>query len=280
MSNYIIGVDGGGTKTHAVLVDRDKNIIDECFYGPANIKTNLNLAYSAIAGSIDELLLRNSLVSDNVKIGVGVAGYSVTDKRNKLTELLSQKYSRIKINSDCHIACLAAHAGTDGAIIICGTGVVGYYIEQKTAVQIGGWGFPHGDLGGAAWIGLQICQHTCQAIDGAIEFSPLLNAVFNKFNQDANSYKTWLLNATPSDYAGIAQLLPQFKTIDSLACSILSSAINNLVLFTEAVINRVPQLPIKLVGGLAPLFVPAIKSKFAQVLLTKHVPAWGACFLF
>ncbi|MBY0379614.1 MAG: ROK family protein [Burkholderiales bacterium] len=280
MNKYTIGIDGGGTKTHAILIDAHKNIIDECYYGPANIRTNLNLAYNSITGAIEELITKHQLITHNLKIGIGVAGYSIKEKREKLFALLNERYPQVKLNSDCHIACLAAHSGKNGAIIICGTGVVGYSITGKITEQMGGWGFPHGDIGGAAWIGLEICKYTCKAIDGICEFSQLLNEVYEKFGKNCYSFKNWLLNATPGDFATIALILPQYKTIDPLSCKILDQATKEITLFTHAVINKSKNLPIKLSGGLAPLFLPAIKLKFSHVeLMDSTTPAYGAYYL-
>ncbi|MFN8770265.1 MAG: ROK family protein [Neisseriaceae bacterium] len=279
MSGFKIGIDGGGTKTHAILVDEENNIIDECFYGPANIRTNLNLAYNSIVGAINELITRHSLVSKQVKIGIGVAGYSVKERRDKLFELLNHNYPQIILNSDCHIACIAAHSGKDGSIIICGTGIVGYYIKDNTTCQIGGWGFPHGDLGSAAWIGVEICKLTCKAIDGVIKWSPLLIEIFNQHGKSTSTFKTWLINATPSDFATMANLIPQFNTIDPIACQILDNALNEIIMFTKAVINKTPKLPIKITGGLAPIYLPAIKERFSQVEISETSSAYGACLL-
>lgn len=33
---YVLGVDGGGTKTHAVLFDGDGNLVDMVEWGPTN----------------------------------------------------------------------------------------------------------------------------------------------------------------------------------------------------------------------------------------------------
>ncbi len=43
--------------------------------------------------------------------------------------------------TDAHAACIGAHNGADGAIIIIGTGVVGYQTQNGEGVQVGGWGF-------------------------------------------------------------------------------------------------------------------------------------------
>ena len=280
MHDYIIGVDGGGSKTHAILIDKTRNIIAEAFNGSANINSDLSLAQNSIKSVIDELILKYQLQNKNIAIGIGVAGYSAVQNRNQLLKNLSLSYPTIKLSSDCHIACLAAHSGHEGCIIICGTGVVGYYIQNNIGQQIGGWGFPHGDLGGAAWLGLEICRYTCKAIDGIIPFSPLLNHVFNQFNHSFSEFKIWLLQAKPSDYAHISRLISQFKDSDSNAHKIFAAGICEIVTFIHSIKNKAPTQPIKMTGGIASAYFPELKKTFADLEISNNSPAYGACLLF
>ena len=62
----------------------------------------------------------------------------------------------LRVSTDAYIAALAAHSGSPGAVIIVGTGSVGYRIEAAGHCRlVGGWGFPIGDEGSGAWIGRQ-----------------------------------------------------------------------------------------------------------------------------
>lgn len=279
MQNYTIGIDGGGSKTHALLVDKHKNIIDEISSGPANIRTDVNTAHNSILEVISILGQKHKLDLKHTHIGIGVAGYSVLVNRNKLVDLLRAEYPQITLASDCHIACLAAHSGHDGGVVICGTGIVGYYITNNIGYQIGGWGFPHGDLGGGAWIGLEICRYTCKAIDGVITWNPLLTSVFKQFENRAENFKSWLLKATPGDFAGIAKLLLQFNHDNYYYTKIMNDAITEVSRFIQAIIQKIGTLPIKITGGLAPIFLPKLERSFPQLSLSKDSPAFGACLL-
>lgn len=278
MESYIIGVDGGGTKTHAVLF-KDNKLIGESYSGAANIRSNLSLAIQSITQVIDELITKYGLMKADVAIGIGVAGFSVVEKREQLKQYLTERYANVVLSSDCHIACLAAHNAEDGAIVICGTGVVGYSIVANQGLQIGGWGFSHGDLGGGAWLGLEICKSMCKAIDQVIAWSPLLENAYQRFNTDANQYKSWLLNATPSDFAQLAKLLLQYQDSDANAQRIIIAGANEVQAYIHALHWQFPQLSIKLVGGLATIYLPYFKESLPDLEIANEAPAIGAYYL-
>ena len=74
-NKYIIGIDGGGSKTHALLIDPASNIIDEAYSGSANIKTEIQIAYHSINSVIQNLIIKNNLDPINIQINLGIAGY-------------------------------------------------------------------------------------------------------------------------------------------------------------------------------------------------------------
>lgn len=122
--------------------------------------------------------------------GLGLAGTGVP---KAVKEFLSKShpFTTLSLKSDAYAACLGAHGGQDGAIIIIGTGVIGMRIQGKEMIQVGGWGFPHSDEGSGAWLGIEAVRLTLQAHDGRIEFSPLLRAILQKFDNDFPRFVTW-----------------------------------------------------------------------------------------
>jgi len=274
---WYIGVDGGGTKTHAILVDQDLKQIDEAFSGPANIATDVEGAYVSICEAIDSLQGRHN--QQIKQIGIGVAGYSVIQKRNTLMTKLQKKYANIVLNSDCHIACLAAHNNKDGAIIICGTGVVAYSIHNGQTKQFGGWGFPHGDLGGGAYLGLEVARLLCKAIDGLIPWNTTLNDLYTDFfGQDCNKYKMWLINAKPGDYAKITQFV-FLRPLDEFSSKLLGQGVDEVLVLMSKLKKSNTDLPIKLVGGLANLYIDKLQEKYPELELSAVDPAFGAVLL-
>jgi glucosamine kinase len=50
-------------------------------------------------------------------------------------------------------------------LIAIGTGTVGYQIEGDKECKVGGWGFPHGDEGSGAWLGMEAVRMTLHWLD-------------------------------------------------------------------------------------------------------------------
>ncbi|MCC2645436.1 MAG: gspK [Burkholderiales bacterium] len=274
---WYIGVDGGGTKTHAILVDHSLNQVDEVYSGPANIATDVEGAYKSICNAIDYLLSKHKYQVKH--IGIGVAGYSVIQNRSILKNKLQRKYTNIILNSDCHIACLAAHHNQNGTIIVCGTGVVAYSISNGKTKQIGGWGFPHGDLGGGAYLGLEVARLLCKAIDELIPWhSTLVELYADFFEKDKYKYKMWLIGAKPVDYARIAKFV-LLRPIDELSNKILECGANEISMLIIKLKLDTPRLPIKLVGGLAKLYINLLQAKCPWLELSTSSPSFGAALL-
>ena len=82
-------------------------------------------------------------------------------------------FARLILRSDGYTSCLGAHGGRNGAVIAIGTGVVAYQIEGDKECKVGGWGFPQGDEGSGAWLGLEAVRLTLHWLDGRGEPSPL-----------------------------------------------------------------------------------------------------------
>jgi glucosamine kinase len=170
------------------------------------------------------------------------------------------------------VACVGAHAGGDGAIIIVGTGVVGYQIYQDKTKSVGGWGFPHDDEGGGAWLGLEVSRLTFQWLDGRGAVSPLLEEVFAYFKNDVNEFTTWANCATSNEFARLAPLVVNHSLKDDeLAHKLMRQAARAVDSVAAALEKHHPQdvtpLPCCLFGGIAP-FIESWLSPELQARLT------------
>ena len=68
--------------------------------------------------------------------------------------------------TDLRVACIGAHHGEDGAVIVAGTGSCGYACLQGRETVLGGHGFLPGDWGSGASTGLEAVRHVLLALDG------------------------------------------------------------------------------------------------------------------
>ena len=280
---FYMGIDGGGSKTHAILVNDAGSIVDEVYTGAANISSDVQRAHASITAAIEMLLAKHGIVASQIKIGVGVAGFSSVANREQLLYWLQQRFFNVKIAADCHIACLAAHGKNNGGIVICGTGVVGYTIDNGISRQFGGWGFPHGDFGGAAWFGLQLANRLCIMLDGMIAPTPVITKLFeDNFNGDKSSYKNWLAQARAYDFAKLAASILSYSHFfsDYYIKQLIQDGANYLRQLLVVMKESSPKLEIKLAGGLADIYLPVLKTYFPQLATSLVSPAFGGYLLW
>ena len=83
-------------------------------------------------------------------------------------------------------------------------------IQGDELVQVSGWGFPHGDEGGGAYLGLEAVRLTLQAYDGRVDYSPLLRAIMEKFNNDIWRLVSWACEAKSTQFDEIAPLVIEY----------------------------------------------------------------------
>jgi glucosamine kinase len=197
----------------------------------------------------------------------------------------SHPFANLYLTSDAHIACVGAHHGLEGAIIIIGTGVIGYQIQNNESMRVSGWGFPHDDEGSGAWLGLKAVQLTFQWLDHRVEKSPLVEDIFAFFNNDFDQFVQWTHLATSTDYAKLAPLVINHAQQEEVAAvRLLKQAAQAVDKVSHALIkkqlNSEKILPCCLVGGIAPFIEPLLNEESRARLVTrKDEPSAGAILL-
>lgn len=169
MANFddvIIGIDGGGTKCKAI-VSVNGEIIGTGLGGGANPYQNLERTKESIV-TASSLAMEDAGFSVNdlnkVVVGMGLAGVNIPGPR-KAMEAWEHPFANVYLTGDLHTACLGAHGG-DGAIIVTGTGSCGFAHANGQDLMLGGYGYPLGDQGSGAWMGLEIVKAALLSFDG------------------------------------------------------------------------------------------------------------------
>jgi glucosamine kinase len=283
-----IGADGGGTKTKVQIEDAMGNVLGKAVSGPANIRTSIQVSWQSINQGI--LLASHEAGLDifsgenEVHLGLGLAGTEVPTAREQFLSVPNY-FASIKLESDAYAACLGVHGGEDGAVVIMGTGVIGYCIHDDTVTTVGGWGFPHGDTGGGAWLGMEAMRLTLHWLDGRAEASPLLEAVFDFFKQDIKRVVTWANSANPSDFGQVAPLVVNYaKKNDPHAVKLMKRATYeaDLMFFALEKKMRENEVPVKycLMGGIARQITDDVCDEFKARLTPRQFDAAkGAVFM-
>jgi N-acetylglucosamine kinase-like BadF-type ATPase len=155
---FVLGFDGGGTKTDCVLMDESGAILARSQAGPSN---PLRVGFGAALGSIREAarqaIAQASLPVDSRPGAVcaGLAGAGPPESAEKIHALLAAEFpeSKVQVCTDLDLA-LAATGDGPAIVLLAGTGsfAVGRNAAGETA-RAGGYGSQIGDEGSAYDVG-------------------------------------------------------------------------------------------------------------------------------
>lgn len=204
-----IGIDAGGTHTRARLVSGEGKILGVGEAGAANTPFGLAQALRAVEDACSQALAEAGLTGESpvsIHAGLGMAGLNRRGILQGLKEY-DFPFKSIAFASDAAIANLGAHAGGDGAVVIVGTGSIGFGRVGKKVFTIGGYGFPVSDEGSGAELGLRAIRRALWARDGRTGHSSLTREVLDHFHGSAGKIVDWTARATPADYGALAPMV-------------------------------------------------------------------------
>ena len=179
-----IGVDGGGTRCRARLGDAEGRVLGEGYAGAANTRLGLESVWHEVHTACEQALADAGLAPDTLGelyAGLGLAGLSLASERKKLTAM-AHPFAAMAVETDAYIACLGAHGGDDGGILIFGTGSCGCAIVQGRSFTVGGWGFQLSDHGSGARLGYAALRQALLAHERIIPATPLSQALMARHN--------------------------------------------------------------------------------------------------
>jgi glucosamine kinase len=253
-----LGIDGGGTRCRARIEDQNGRILGEASSGPATTRIGLDKAWRSVTEATETAAAQAGLTREDfarMRAGIGLAGLGRRGAEAALNEI-AHPFASVVFISDGLAACLGAHGGADGAIVVAGTGSVGIGLIEGREIRVGGYGFPVSDDGSGADIGLQVVRLALRAADGRAELTPLLSEILGAFDHDPYQAVAWSEEARATDYAALAPIvLRHADQGDPVGRRILeraADAIGDLLdMFLARGIDRV-----SLVGGLADAITP------------------------
>ncbi len=165
---WYVGVDGGATRCRARVRDARGAVLAETQGEAANIHLDFESAVSVMRSVIGDALLTAGVGErDNLRVavGLGLAGLNDEADAAKVAEAFAG-YGRACAANDATTACIGAHAGADGGIVIAGTGSAAIARLAGAETIVGGRGFALGDAGSGAHIGLDALRAATLAFDG------------------------------------------------------------------------------------------------------------------
>ncbi|MCA0934827.1 N-acetylglucosamine kinase [Vibrio alginolyticus] len=282
MSMYFVGIDGGGTSCRARIKDSQGNFLGEAKTGSANIMLGAETAMASIIDAITLAAGQGGLSQQDfssMHVGLALAGAEHKASWQAFMSLL-HPFASMTLNTDAYGACLGAHNGKDGAIMIAGTGSCGIYLKGLEQHVVGGREFPISDQGSGAVMGLHLIQQVLLAQDGIREKTPLAEHVMAHFENDVDNVVAWSKQALPRDYGQFSPAIFQYaQRGDELAIEMLKQTAADIEMFLVA-LNKRGATRICLMGSIAERILHWLSPPVQQWIVEPQFDAIDGAIMF
>ena len=298
---YLIGMDGGGTKTKCVLTDINLSPIYETTGGPSNfLVIGTETVSTTIFKLIDECISSQKIVVD--EISAIVLGTTGGGRRNDAETLENQilkdaeikkiPIHKIRIESDARIALEGAFSGKAGSILIAGTGSIMFGKDAAGQIhRVGGFGRFVGDEGSGYRIGRIGLNAVARDLDGRGKPTKISDLLSQEFSISSPENLITEVYRNNFNIASVAPLV--FKAAengDKIAQRILEDEADELILHITTMKTKlkVPVLRVSLIGSLLTkanyfsyLFNEKVVRNFkdVQIMEAEHSPEFGAALM-
>ncbi|MGE7622873.1 N-acetylglucosamine kinase [Viridibacillus sp. NPDC096237] len=188
---FVLAIDGGGTKTCAVICDEGGHIHAMVTVGKSNPTTMSKIEFELVIEQA--LMLLNSqnttAFTQIVRCFAGMAGVKEKQYDSILMNVLHNhlpKEATIEIANDATNALYAGTLGSEGIVQIAGTGAITLGLdEQHRIVRTSGWGYLFDDEGSGYDLGVQALKAVFKAFDGRGYQTNLTARLYQHFQVDA-----------------------------------------------------------------------------------------------
>lgn len=302
MTKYVVGVDGGGTKTQVIILNDEGRVCGTGISGSSNYD---DLGAEGAQANI-QIAVQNAAQEAGVSssgfdaVFLGMAGV-VSDKDRSVIHTIANNLNLapselIGVDHDCRTALAGGLSGRPGIVLITGTGSSCYgRNSQGEDWRSGGWGHLISDEGSGYWFGIQAMSAAVGAYDGRKPATPLVEQVMDALGiHEMNDimHRIYVPGMSRAEIAALGPLVIEAaNNNDAVALGFVRRGASDLAEAVLAVARKLGmsegQSELALVGGLykSPLFSQSLRQAVHQRLPNCKItdaelgPALGACVL-
>ena len=305
----VLGIDGGGTKTEAILMDENYQIIGSSKSGPSNYQSvGIEIAKNSIQTAIIQAVTNSNSHQPISGICLGLAGVGRPEDIRVVENLIQEIITNLPIRwdlqpntiiicSDSPIALVGGIGHSVGIVAMAGTGsqIFGQNSQGLTK-RVGGWGYLLGDEGSGYHIAIRGLQAALKSYDGR-ELPTALTKDFQAYlglkNIEGLIEVVYRRGWGPTQIAALSPIVSTAADKgDKVAKKIINDAVEELSRATKIVISTLFQphenFEVVTIGNVWKSMIN-FRSQFensiievapaAKIILPRHQPAYGAGIL-
>jgi N-acetylglucosamine kinase-like BadF-type ATPase len=240
--NYYLGIDGGGSKTLAVITDSAGRIVGRGESGCGNHQLGVELARRNIGEAVAEAMAQAELEHSDIEYAMfGLAGADrEPDFRILRPMIAGMGFNKHGIECDTVIGLRAGTRQPDGVVVICGSGTNCFGINNRgESFQCGGFGYAFGDFGGGSDLAVEVFRSVIRSWEGRERRTLLTEAALRTLGYSSveKMFNDYLDEGKEISHQ-LAKVLFQVANDDEVARGILQRQGTELGLAASAVIRK------------------------------------------
>lgn len=298
---YLIGMDGGGTKTKCVLTDINLKPVYDTIGGPSNfLVIGVEIVSETILNLVNECVSSQKISVEDIE--AVVLGTTGGGRRND-AELLEKKIfedakqksisiNKFRVESDARIALEGSFCGKAGSILIAGTGSIMFGKDNAGEIhRVGGFGRFIGDEGSGYRIGRIGLNAVARYFDGRSKSTKIADLLEQEFSISSSEELITEVYRNNFNIAAVAPLVfDAAESGDVTAQRILEDEADELLLHVSSMKTKlkVELLKVSLIGSLLTtpnyfsyLFNEKVIRRFndVQIKEAEYSPEFGAALM-
>jgi N-acetylglucosamine kinase-like BadF-type ATPase len=299
---FVLGVDGGGSKTHALVLSSQGKVLGFGAAGCGNHQVH-GSAHAAreIESAVKTALRQAALTPQEIEIGVFcLAGADLPADYSLLAEAVHSLHlaRTVEVKNDTLAALRASITRPWGAVVICGSGFnAAARASDGREIVLPGLGIISGDWGGGSQLSLEIIRLVMRAWDGRGEKTQLTSLVLDHFclpSEEVLVEHLYHEKIAPLKILALVPLLFRAAEAgDPPARELIIRLGEEVAVTATALLKRLNldtlDVEVGLAGGVfqgeGPLLIETVTRRVleaapaARVLRTRHEPVVGAALL-
>ncbi|MFK7860013.1 MAG: BadF/BadG/BcrA/BcrD ATPase family protein [Granulosicoccus sp.] len=261
----IVTVDGGGTRCRLAAFSQQGKLLGRVV---VEEHASLTLGVSAAWRHIDHglAILRRQLGHgprwQPSILSMGLAGSLQQKKRHEFLKLLPDGVKAV-LHTDGYAQLIGASEGQPGICLAVGTGSVMHWLDRGGKKGMaGGWGFPVGDQGSGAWLGMRLLQTYIAHLDGNRSPSVMMELIEKRIGTSVSEIQLWTTQTRSSVMAQLAPIVFEASTLsDPGALTLMDEAAGHCL---QLVRMAPADLPVFVVGGVGEQLSPLLLRELGE----------------